>query len=256
MYIKMLTCYPNLILVDPENLLDIKRINDEIHEELIRREDLPDYDMVVRRAVRKGDYIVIHAHGSFFGDEMAKFLAEQLEEDSVFWTIEEASEGVIESVRELLPISCHLNNQYRGGSGEISDSNTIDPGIIDLVDAFNAIPGIRTFASCDGHNGARPYYICYTAETMHDAEIVVYFLTRMIEKFYDFEDWVDIRLETSYMPDGVPTGIYFNFQVSYHRGLGKKVSKLGKMIAEEIMRQIEKKNFGSKQGNYFQYDPI
>lgn len=248
MKIEILLAEPNLVLIDSESILDINYLNEIIHKELVKRNDLVESDTVTIRASKKEKYIIIHQHGSFDTNNMLKFFKLNMEEDNIEYSIREITKEEKEFLKDQFPVYCFLNNQYRGGPNTISDSDTIDPGIEDLCKAFNFIPGIQTFASCDGHNGSRPMYICYTAESLMKVEIMSYYLTRIIEKVLPTlnlnPNLIKIIHDISYMPDGIPTSVYFKFEIDYNKAESDKIYKFSKLIAEEIIHQVEIKNFG------------
>jgi hypothetical protein len=164
-------------------------------------------------------------------------------------------------LKDMLPKYCFLNNQYRGAPSSILDSDKIDNGIKNFCDSLNRIPDIKTFASCDGHRGKRSMYVLYTANTIHSAEIVSYYLTRIVEKYFKmFEidsSAVSASHQVFYMPDGIPTGIYFCFAIRYLEKESDKVYNFSEAAAKEIIRQISNKNFGVKMSSgYYKFEDI
>jgi hypothetical protein len=261
MLIEILRSDPNVVVLDGENILSLEAINSEIHKELIKRKDVVPNDKRTKRAVKKDRYIIIHQHGSFSTNEIIDFLIRNLKEDRVEYSIRNISVDESEFLKDMLPVFCFLNNQYRGGPSSISDSNTIDVEIKNLCCAFNNVPGIKTFASCGGHGGARSMYICYTAKNILAAEIMSYYLTRIVEKYFRKlnvdSNLVSAEHEVSYMPDGIPTSIYFTFKILYYKSESESVYKFANFAAEEIEQQVKRKNFGTiGEDEYYHFDKI
>lgn len=237
----------NIIIVD-DFKLSVDALNKCIHEKLVLRGDIRDQDTRTSRAVRKDKYIVIHAHGSFGGSDIVSFLKEELLKDSISCEMRYTTQEELSYLEDVLPTYKILNNQYRGAPESIKDSDTLDKGVEDLCYSLNRVPGIHTFASCDGHNGARPLYVCYTTKNMHALECVSYYLTFCIEKFVQklniITDKISIKNEVSYMPDGSPTGVYFTFKIIYLSEISDQVYALSRMIAFEIENQLRLNNTG------------
>lgn len=250
-----------MAILDEEEILDLNEINKVIHAELVKRGDVNPEDTRTTRTTRKGAYIIVMAHGIFSGAEIIKFFLRELAQDNIVPDVRPATEKEKEFLQDTLPVFKFLNNQYRGGSSNVSDSDTIDPGIEKLCLAFNEIPGIKTFASCDGHHGGRPLYICYTAGNLHTAEIVSYYLTYIIEKYFKQlkinPREVVAKHVVSYMPDGIPTGIYFTFSIEYSKNEADKIYRFANLAAEEILSQIKMNNIGKLgRDSFYHFDPI
>lgn len=249
---EIIRIYPNVVILDINNDIDLDYLNLKIHETLIKRKDLNPEDTRTKRATRKDKYIIIHAHGSLMSHDLTDFIINLFELEKIKFIVRSNSKEEYSYLEDSLPKFSFLNRQYQGAPVLIKDSNTIDPGVAPICEAINLIPGIETFASCDGHSGARSFYFLYTAKTMLSQEIATFYLTQVVDKYFSSFDInnsdnnkLSMSLKVSYMPDGVPTGMYFHFEISYHKSMTEVVMNFSKFAKEEIIKQIENKNFGN-----------
>lgn len=263
--IELLPIGPNMIVKDNDTI-DLAELNRLIREELLRRKDILPQDKTTRRASRNGNYIVIHAHGTFSQNIMLEYVSRILQSEGIKFIERQPTPEERELLKDQLPQFSIMNEQYQGGPDTISDSrDTIDENIEDLCNAINKMEGIETFASCDGHGGARHFYFLYTAETLRDAERAIYYLRSCVDKYFPRLGInigkVKVSLNAEYMPDGVPTGIYFAFKILYENSETAKIYEFSRLAAKEILKQLDLGNTGSSSphyynGKYYLYNPF
>lgn len=269
--VEIVKSFHNLFIVDEKQEINVNYLNKNLHELLIKRKDLNEEDTVTKRIFREEQFIFFNSHGSFFTKEMMEFIIAFFEEQKIDFSIRESSNEEKNNLKQFFPESHILGDQMFGGgpaestsraeNSQFSDSDTIDLGVDKLCYSLNSIPGIETFASCNGHGGTRSFYVTYTAETIESAEIVIYYITNIVDKVFvqlniDIQQAV-VDVKTQYMPFGTPTGIYFLFEINYKPSQTEKIYQFGDLAADIIKTQVAKENFGIKnEFGYLNFKPL
>lgn len=261
MLIDILKYYPNLLIYDLNNDINLNYLNEKIREYLILNNDIHKNDKETIRAIRYNEYIIIHAHGTLFSENLLNFVLSLFNDVDISLNVREINDIEKNKLKHLFPIYNVLNNQYIGSPYGIKSSEYIDENVKNLCKSMDKIPGVKVFASCDGHNGKKEFFVCYTCDNLRSAEIVCYYITSLIEKLFSLLDIVEKnKNEPSYFIAlnkmfTIYTGLYFKFSLYYEPFLTDKIYKFSNMLAEEIEYQVNIKNFGIKNDKGF-YDYI
>ena len=196
-----------LIIEDPKNSLLADSLNFiiNINMEL-------EYD--VNRVKRIGKFILVAAYATMTSEKII-----ELFKDNRIDLVPEDFE-ITEEVYKYFPAYNRVRGTFMNGG--IPDSDELDEGIKPLVDVLNKFPGIKTFASCDGH-GERFADILWKAKDLVVQELLItsfdFAFNNIVEEF-NFSP-VDFRID--YMCGINPTssairnaGLYFELRINYN----------------------------------------
>jgi len=77
-----------------------------------------------------------------------------------------------------------MGNEIIKIDGHFEYDSQIDKEVVDICDAINSLPGLKTFESCSGHNKNPMRIFFYVVDFTQKGEQGLFFLTRCVDKRY------------------------------------------------------------------------
>lgn len=153
-------------------------VNKVIDEWLKSRGELDNRATLGRAKRVTHEIIIIGGYGSLTGDALLEVVSTILDELNVQFIIIdfESFKGrtSFEEYRKFLP---RVNIRTGAQCGGVTpDTDSIDKGVEELVNAINKYPGITTFSSCEGHikKGSGTLYVLFTAADIRSLSTIAY----------------------------------------------------------------------------------
>lgn len=180
--IKILLKNATIVAVDPDHKIN----EDELNKYLISLIDKIDgHSQLVERVIRRNGYLTLHQYANVSVNTLIDVFKKFLEQSKIEYVWDDTMSDEISL--DILPNRDISTGEIAGGI--VPDTKQIEKGIEPLVEILNEFEGIKTFTSCEGHDGRRRKeclaYVNWTASSLDGLNYSTFILKNAIKTVWE-----------------------------------------------------------------------
>lgn len=235
--------YANSLIINIlDNTFPDALLGQTINYYLVDEEEISKDDKT-NRIIRVNDCVLICPYGSLNGKSLFNFLKKFLKLKNIKFTDlrhNNVPANILNTLQDVLPRIDTRSGSQCGGITQ--DSTGIDKGIAPLVYALNKWDGVKTFSSCEGHQGDAEtvnMYVLFTVGNLDQLSVLSKSLDNNLNIVHDkYYDMKDVRLLFDYGHWDNIRCVYFEIRIIYYllqqEKLFNAIKELSKLMIVDL----------------------